>query len=106
MTARPKILETAANGQRYSWCTSVERTGTTQGKGATTVAENIIGNQDGVNGENETYRIPGRGAEIPREQLVKEVEQGRHPGFHVYQRGDDKFVRANPDDTPRDNVNR
>ncbi len=43
------------------------------------MAENITGNQDGPNGENETYRIPGRGTDIPRDKLVQEVRDGRQP---------------------------
>ena len=70
------------------------------------MAKEITGNQDGPRGENESYRIPGRGSEIPREQVVQEVEQGRHPQHHVYERDGAKYVRANPDGTPRDNVNK
>jgi hypothetical protein len=70
------------------------------------MAANITGNQDGPNGRNETYRIPGRDSEIPREQLVREVEQGRHPNFSTYTRDGETYVRGNPDSTTRDNVNK
>jgi hypothetical protein len=70
------------------------------------MAENITGNQDGPNGRNETYRIPGRGTEIPREQLAREVAAGQHPNFSTYTRDGVTYVRGNPDSTTRDNVNK
>jgi len=68
------------------------------------MAENINGNGDGPNGRNETYRIPGRGTEIPRKEIVREVEQGKHPNHSVYEREGEKFVRSNPDHLRRNNV--
>lgn len=70
------------------------------------MAKNITGNNDGDNGRNETYRIPGRGSAIPREELVREVEQGRHPGHSVYERDGEQYVRSNPDRTTGNNVNK
>lgn len=69
------------------------------------MADIIKGNQDGENGENETYRIPGRGSAIPRPTVVKEVEQGKHPHHSVYKRDGVKYVRANPDSKKKNNVN-
>ncbi len=68
------------------------------------MAKIIRGNKDGQNGENQTYRIPGRGTEIPRQQLVKEVTQGQHPHHSVYERDGQKFVRSKPDAQQRNNV--
>lgn len=70
------------------------------------MANNIIGNGDGENGENDSYRIPGRSSDIPREELVREVEEGRHPNFSIYTRNGEKYVRANPDSEKENNVNR
>lgn len=70
------------------------------------MAKNIIGNNDGENGENETFNIPGRGTGIPRETIVKEIESGKHPDFHTYERDGVKYPRANPNSTSGDNVNR
>ncbi len=70
------------------------------------MAKQIIGNQDGANGENETFRIPGRGSDIPREEVVREIKDGKHPDFHIYKLNEQEYPRANPDDTTRDNVNR
>ncbi|CAK2431157.1 conserved hypothetical protein [Vibrio crassostreae] len=67
------------------------------------MANNIKGNGDGENGENQTYTIPGRGV-VDREQLVKEVEKGKHPNFHTVEVEGDKYVRANPDRSKGNNV--
>ncbi|EMV0254205.1 DUF3892 domain-containing protein [Vibrio fluvialis] len=67
------------------------------------MANNIKGNQDGKNGENQTYTIPGRGV-VDRETLVKEVDQGKHPNFHTVEVEGDKYVRANPDRSKGNNV--
>lgn len=69
------------------------------------MANIIKGNQDGENGENDTYSIPGRGAAIPRPAVVKEVKQGKHPNFGIYTRNDVEYVRGKPDSTKTDNVN-
>lgn len=70
------------------------------------MAQNIIGNGDGENGENDTYRIPGRGTHIPRAQLVSEVEADRHPGFSTYTINGETYIRSNPDNSTNNNVNR
>lgn len=69
------------------------------------MAKIITGNQDGENGENESYRIPGRGTEIPRKTLVQEIETGKHPNHSIYTRNGEKYVRANPDSKKKNNVN-
>jgi hypothetical protein len=37
--------------------------------------------------------------------MVQEVEQGKHPGAHVLKVNGRKYVRDNPDDSTKDNVN-
>jgi hypothetical protein len=69
------------------------------------MADTIKGNQDGPRGENESYKIPGRGSAIPRPIVVREVEQGKHPHFSVYKRDGVKYVRGNPNAVRKDNVN-
>jgi hypothetical protein len=69
------------------------------------MADVIKGNQDGENGENDTYRIPGRSSAIPRSKVVREVEQGQHPQHSVYKREGVKYVRAKPDRQRKNNVN-
>lgn len=64
----------------------------------------IKGNHDGPNGRNETYRIGNR-THVPRTQAVKEVEQGQHKGYHVVKINERKYVRDNPDNSKKDNVN-
>ena len=41
------------------------------------MANTIKGNQDGENGENESYTIPGCGSSISRQTVVREVK-GNH----------------------------
>lgn len=69
------------------------------------MANIIKGNRDGENGENDTYRIPGRGSAIARITVVKEVKRGQHPEFGVYKRNGVEYVRGKPDNTKKDNVN-
>ncbi len=68
------------------------------------MAKTIRGNKDGQNGENQTYSIPGRGAAIPRRQVVQEVKQGQHPNHAVYERNGQEFVRSKPDAQQQNNV--
>ena len=65
----------------------------------------IIGNNDGPNGRNDSYKI-GRRKEVPRTQAVKEVKEGKHPGAHVVKINNREYVRDNPDNSKKDNVNR
>ncbi len=65
----------------------------------------IKGNRDGENGRNETYDIGNR-KNVPREQVVKEVKEGSHKGYHIYTRDGEEYVRDNPDSSTKDNVNR
>lgn len=69
------------------------------------MANNINGNQDGLNGRNKTYTIPGRGT-VSRRTLVKEIESGKHPNHGIYKISGQKYVRANPDTNKSNNVNR
>ena len=68
------------------------------------MANTIKGNQDGDNGSNDSYRIPGRGSEIPREQVVREIKQGKHPQHGVYKRDGEEYARAKPDSQKGNNV--
>lgn len=69
------------------------------------MAKNIRGNNDGENGENDSYTITGRGV-VSRETLVQEVEQGKHPHHHVVNINGEDYVRSNPDRTIGNNVNK
>lgn len=69
------------------------------------MANTIKGNQDGENGENESYTIPGHGSNIPRQTVVREVKKGNHPNHSVYKRDGEEYVRANPDSQKKNNVN-
>lgn len=67
------------------------------------MAKHIRGNGDGKNGENQSYTIPGRG-NVPRPQLVHEVEAGKNPDFGIVTRNGTPYVRANPDGRKGNNV--
>lgn len=69
------------------------------------MARIIKGNQDREGGGNDTYRIPGRGSSIPRRDIVREVEQGKHPDYSTYTIDGEKYVRGNPDGSDSNNVN-
>lgn len=65
----------------------------------------IIGNLDGPNGRNESYRI-GKRKHVPRLKAVQEVKRGNHQGAHIVKINNKKYVRDNPDHSKKDNVNR
>jgi len=69
------------------------------------MAKKIRGNHDVENGENDSYTIQGRG-EVSRGNLVKEVENGKHPNHSIYERDGEKYVRANPDGSSENNINK
>lgn len=70
------------------------------------MANNISGNNDRPGGGNDTYSIPGRGSQIPRKQVVREVKQGKHPNFSTVKHKGNEFVRAKPDNSTSNNVNK
>lgn len=70
------------------------------------MANNIIGNHDGDKGGNDTYNIPGRGINIPKDIIVNEVESGQHPNFTTTVINNETYVKAKPNPQTKDNVNR
>jgi len=70
------------------------------------MAYNINGNQDGVNGRNKTYTIPGRSSSISRTTVVTEIKQGKHPNHSTYKRNGVEYARANPNPQKFDNINK
>lgn len=64
----------------------------------------IRGNNDGPGGRNDSYRVGNR-SDVSRHDAVREVEQGKHPGYHTIQVNGRKYVRDNPDASKSDNVN-
>lgn len=69
------------------------------------MAKNIRGNRDGENGENLSYTVTGRGV-VSRPQLVQEVKDGQHPDFNVIKVNNVEYVRANPDSSTSNNINK
>jgi len=70
------------------------------------MAINIRGNADSKNGSNNSYTIRGRGI-VTRAQLVKETINGQHPNHHVViNKSGKKAIRANPDKTKNNNIDK
>lgn len=65
----------------------------------------IKGKNDGPGGRNEHYDI-GQRKNVPRKTVVREIEQGKHPGAHTVEINGEKYARDNPDNSTKDNVNR
>lgn len=65
----------------------------------------IIGNNDGPGRRNETYQIGSR-KNVRRTEAVKEVKSGKHKDAHVVKVNGREYVRDNPDNSKKDNVNR
>lgn len=65
----------------------------------------IKGRNNGPGGRNESYDI-GQRKNVPRSQVVREIENGEHPGAHVVKINGQKYARDNPDHSLSDNVNR
>lgn len=65
----------------------------------------IKGRNDGPGGRNEHYDIGSR-KNVTRTQVVREIEQGKHPGAHTVEINGRKYARDNPDHSRKDNVNR
>lgn len=70
------------------------------------MAKHIKGNQDGVNGGNDTYNIVGRGTNIPRATIVKEIKQGKHPEHTVTKINNEEYAKSKPNSTENDNINK
>ena len=70
------------------------------------MATNIRGNADSKDGSNNSYTIIGRGV-VTRAQLVKKTTNGQHPNHHVVKNISGKeSVRANPDRSKNNNVDK
>lgn len=65
----------------------------------------IVGNNDGKGGRNESYKIGAR-SRVSRTQAVREVKAGKHKGAHVIKINQREYIRDNPDNSKKDNVNR
>jgi hypothetical protein len=68
-------------------------------------SKSINGNADGSNGENQSYIINGRGG-VSRAKLAREVDAGLHDGVHTVSVNGTRYVRANPNQSAGDNVDK
>lgn len=54
-------------------------------------------------GRNRRFKLPS-GQERSRAELVKEIEKGKHPGYHVAKIHGMKTPRSNPDGSEENNL--
>lgn len=54
-------------------------------------------------GLNTHFNVPGRG-ELTRGQLAREVDAGKHPGYHTRKVEGQRIIASNPDGTTRNNL--
>ena len=43
---------------------------------------------------------------VPRTEVVKQINEGKHPGFNTPKIGGKEYPRANPDGSTKNNVNK
>lgn len=55
-------------------------------------------------GRNKTFKDTRTGRVIPRAQLVKEIGQGKHPGYHVREVNGTLTPVSNPDGKEGNNL--
>ena len=58
----------------------------------------------GKNDGPDAHYDVGTRKKAPRSQIVKEIEQGKHPGAHVVKVNERNFAQDNPDECTKDNV--
>lgn len=63
----------------------------------------ITTTQQSETGRNEKFR-DSTGREITRAQLVREIEQGKRPGYHVREINGVKTPVSNPDNSESNNL--
>lgn len=65
--------------------------------------KNITVTRETASGLNTHFNVPGRG-EVTRGQLVREVQVGKHPGYHTRDVNGRRIVASNPDGSERNNL--
>ncbi len=66
------------------------------------MAKRITGRRENETGGNTHYKI-GKSI-VPRVKAVKRVERGDLSGYHIYKLDGKKYLRDNPDNRKRDNI--
>jgi hypothetical protein len=59
----------------------------------------------GMVGATTVTRLGRDRPNVPRRQAVREVKNGLHPGYHTLKINGQEYVRDNPDNSKKDNVN-
>ena len=65
--------------------------------------KNITVSRETSSGLNTHFKVPGRG-EITRGQLSREVDAGKHPGYHTRKVNGQRIVASNPDGSEKNNL--
>jgi len=65
----------------------------------------IRATQETDSGRNTRFRDKATGRDKSRAQLVKEIEAGKHPGYHIRVINDVKTPVSNPDGKTSNNLN-
>lgn len=66
------------------------------------MAKRIKGRRENETGANTHYKIGNR--IVPRLKAVKIVERGDLPDYHIYKLNGKKYLRDNPDNREKDNI--
>lgn len=67
------------------------------------MAKNIKVTKESPTGRNQRFQKPN-GKEISRREFVKEIEQGKHPDYHVRKINKVKTPASNPDGRQGNNL--
>lgn len=51
------------------------------------------------------YNVNGKN-DVPRQTVVKQINEGKHPGYNTPKIGGKEYPRSNPDGSTNNNVNR
>ena len=67
------------------------------------MAKNIKTTRESPTGRNTHFAVPKQG-EVTRSNLVRQIERGRHPGYHVRHINGVATPVSNPDRSERNNL--
>lgn len=67
------------------------------------MALRIIGRRENKTGGNTDYKL-SNGKTVPRGEAVSMVKNGKLPGYHTVAVNGKKYLRDNPDNSKKDNI--
>ncbi len=66
-------------------------------------SKKITVTRESSTGLNTHFNVPGQG-EVTRAKLVREVDAGKHPGYHTRTHDNLTYVASNPDGSAKNNL--